>query len=126
MIQFEYKGKIYKPSNLEAKLKKLGITINDITILNDSETNTERIQKAKLAEQKALHTNKTIYFYWDTKLKGWFKPTNILKPGDYFFNDVKTGRFKLVGQCDYDNVAVFERNLFKKVLFNVNENGDSN
>lgn len=37
MITFEYKGKIYSPSNLENKLKKLGVTINDVKILKDSD-----------------------------------------------------------------------------------------
>lgn len=32
---FRYNGKIYKPENLERKLKKLKITINDIEILNN-------------------------------------------------------------------------------------------
>ena len=36
MITFEYDGKIYSPSNLEKKLKKLKITINDIKILEDT------------------------------------------------------------------------------------------
>lgn len=37
MVIFKYNGKVYKPENLERKLKKLGITINDVEILNNAE-----------------------------------------------------------------------------------------
>lgn len=33
---FKYKGRIYNPSNLEKKLKKLGITKDDIEIIEDN------------------------------------------------------------------------------------------
>ena len=32
-MKFKYNGKIYNPVNVEKKLKKMGITINDIEIL---------------------------------------------------------------------------------------------
>lgn len=35
-MKFEYNGRIYSPSNLEKKLQKMGITINDIKIIEDS------------------------------------------------------------------------------------------
>lgn len=34
-MKFKYNGKIYNPSNLEKKLAKLNITINDIELLED-------------------------------------------------------------------------------------------
>lgn len=34
-MKFKYQGKIYSPSNLEKKLRKMGITMEDIEILPD-------------------------------------------------------------------------------------------
>lgn len=34
-MKFKYNGKIYNPSNLEKKLAKLNITINDIELIED-------------------------------------------------------------------------------------------
>lgn len=34
-MKFEYNGRIYNPSNMEKKLQKMGITINDIRIIED-------------------------------------------------------------------------------------------
>lgn len=36
-MKFEYNGRIYSPSNLEKKLQKMGITINDIKIIEKKE-----------------------------------------------------------------------------------------
>lgn len=36
MIKFEYNGRIYAPENFEKKLKKLGITKDDVKILEDT------------------------------------------------------------------------------------------
>lgn len=35
-MKFKYNGRIYNPSNLEKKLKKLGITLDDIEIIEDT------------------------------------------------------------------------------------------
>lgn len=40
-MKFKYNGRIYNPSNVEKKLKKLGITINDVEIIEDSEKQQE-------------------------------------------------------------------------------------
>lgn len=37
MTKFTYNGRIYNPVNLEKKLKKMGITRNDIEIIPDKE-----------------------------------------------------------------------------------------
>lgn len=37
MIRFKYNGQVYAPSNLEKKLKKMGITIDDIEILPEED-----------------------------------------------------------------------------------------
>lgn len=37
MTKFTYNGKIYNPVNLEKKLRKMGITINDIDIIPEKE-----------------------------------------------------------------------------------------
>lgn len=35
MVKFNYNGRIYSPSNFEKKLKKLGITVDDIEIITE-------------------------------------------------------------------------------------------
>ena len=35
-MKFKYNGRIYNPSNLEKKLKKLGITLDDVEIIEDA------------------------------------------------------------------------------------------
>lgn len=52
-MKFTYNGRIYNPSNLEKKLKKLGITIDDITI----------IEEPKPVEEKF---EVKLYYYKDT------------------------------------------------------------
>ena len=37
-MKFKYNGKLYNPVNPEKKLKKLGITWNDVEIIKDEET----------------------------------------------------------------------------------------
>ena len=71
MITFEYNGKIYKPSNLENKLKKLGITINDIKIIDDTDTKAETERKEKAEQQQNLEH--MVSLYWDIKGKGWYE-----------------------------------------------------
>jgi len=41
-MKFKYKGKIYAPVHLEKKLKKLGVTINDIEIIEYDEDVTQK------------------------------------------------------------------------------------
>lgn len=66
MITFEYNGKIYTPSNLEKKLKKLGITMSDIKILNDTDTQ-EQTVKEELTYQQA---NGIILNIWKNQKNG--------------------------------------------------------
>lgn len=40
-MKFIYNGRIYNPSNLEKKLKKMGITINDIEIIPEEKKKEE-------------------------------------------------------------------------------------
>lgn len=35
-MKFKYNGKVYNPTNLEKKLKKLGISMSDIEIIEDA------------------------------------------------------------------------------------------
>lgn len=43
-MKFIYNNKIYNPSNLEKKLKKLGITIDDINILEEPKLEEEKFE----------------------------------------------------------------------------------
>lgn len=54
MVVFKYKDKIYKPENIERKLKKLGITENQITILRDDRVKKEE-PKEVLDDSITLH-----------------------------------------------------------------------
>ena len=40
-MKFMYNGRIYNPSNLEKKLKKMGITINDIEVIPEEKKKEE-------------------------------------------------------------------------------------
>lgn len=40
-MKFKYNGRIYNPVNLEKKLKKMGITLNDIEIIPDKKEEVE-------------------------------------------------------------------------------------
>lgn len=43
-MKFIYNTRIYNPSNLEKKLKKLGITIDDITIIEEPKPVEEKFE----------------------------------------------------------------------------------
>lgn len=114
MITFEYQGKIYKPSNLENKLKKLGITINDIKIIDDTQTKAEKIQEEK--ETNKLELLHFISVYWDTKCKGWLE----LKKTDYIpkdiIEDIKSGRFIYIGECKEAELSDFKKEHFYSII----------
>ena len=50
MIKFKYNGKIFAPSNFEKKLQKLGITKDDIEIIEEE-------------KEVILNDTKLYYFY---------------------------------------------------------------
>ena len=52
-MKFKYNGKIYNPTNLEKKLKKLGITIDDI----------ELIEELKNTNENTYSNNSTLYYF---------------------------------------------------------------
>lgn len=43
-MKFEYNGRVYNPSNLEKKLKKLGITVDDINIMEEPKPIEEKFE----------------------------------------------------------------------------------
>ena len=52
-MKFKYNNKIYNPINLEKKLKKLGITIDDI----------ELIEELKNTNENTYSNNSTLYYF---------------------------------------------------------------
>lgn len=38
-MKFKYNGRIYNPANVEKKLKKMGITLNDVEIIEEESEN---------------------------------------------------------------------------------------
>lgn len=110
MITFEYNGQIYKPSNLEKKLKKLHITMNDIKIISDEDTNKEVEIQRKEEENKQKFD--IIYLFWDTKCKGWFESKTETIDDIYRKLD-----FVYMGMCDsYDKLKDMKSELFKQAI----------
>ena len=79
-MKFKYNGRIYNPVNLEKKLKKMGISINDIEIIPEKEEQIE-INDIKLYYFKNEVTGETISSIYDNlnHLKGvdQFYPMNL-------------------------------------------------
>lgn len=59
-MKFIYNNKIYNPVNLEKKLKKLGITINDITPIEESKNSEELNEEIKKYYFRNLRTGEVI------------------------------------------------------------------
>lgn len=113
MIKFEYKGKIYKPADFEKKLKSMGITREDVTILEETISKNEEISKLR-----SLHvdTSKQRYYcFFDFKGIGWCD----LKTEDAFDwpweND--RSRFTLMGETlENETIDEAHKRLWKQVL----------
>lgn len=56
MTKFTYNGRIYNPVNLEKKLKKMGITRNDIEIIPD--------------KKEVIEMNDVKLYYFKNKVNG--------------------------------------------------------
>lgn len=54
LMKFIYNGRIYNPSNLEKKLKKMGITINDIEIIPEKKKNDSGIEDYMLDKEQVI------------------------------------------------------------------------
>lgn len=52
-MKFKYNGRIYNPSNVEKKLKKMGISMNDIEIIKEDD----------IIEEP--HTEVTLFYYYN-------------------------------------------------------------
>ncbi len=121
MITFEYNGKIYKPSNLENKLKKLGITINDVKIIDDTKTNAEKEREER--NQQNINDEYVVDVYWDNKSKGWYIVDRHFpyepKWGIKFFQEIENGHYKLVKHdVNRNNLSEFFNENFKSVINN--------
>jgi len=98
-MKFKYNGRIYNPVNVEKKLKKMGITINDIEILpeekkEDSSIEDYLINKHKFIVRSTLDDIRRICYsdkenptieelfshqMWDEKSKTGLYTKEILK-----------------------------------------------
>ncbi len=65
MVKFKYNNKVYNPVDLEKKLKKLGITIDDIEIIEDVKEEETSIEKIKLFHFRNRLTGHTITSIYD-------------------------------------------------------------
>ena len=111
MITFEYQGKIYKPSNLENKLKKLGVTLDDVKILEDTETKAEKERKER--DNKSNVCDPELNVWWDNKSKGWF----INRNGGIFENPNDANRYKFIGKTFESKLSDFIKEHFKEVIY---------
>jgi hypothetical protein len=59
-MKFIYNNKIYNPVNLEKKLKKLGITINDITPIEETKNSEELNEEIRKYYFRNLRTGEVI------------------------------------------------------------------
>lgn len=57
-ITFKYKSRTYSPKNLDKKLKQLGITLDDVELVQDEQTN-KQIEK----QQRVVNYYQTLYRY---------------------------------------------------------------
>lgn len=123
MITFEYNGKIYKPSNLENKLKNLGITINDIKIIDNTKTNAEKEKELRIKQMQFINDDKTVDVYWDNYSKGWYivdrqfpyEPQWDIR----FFHEIENGHYKLVQHdVNKNGLQKFFKENFKAIINN--------
>lgn len=121
MVTFEYDGKIYKPSNLEKKLKKLGVTINDVKILDDTQTKAEKELEEK-QQQKEINKSETynLRVYWDTTCKGWYiyDKNFPLEPATFsrFWDNVVNKKYIFIGETNGDHLSDFAKEHWKNVI----------
>lgn len=68
-MKFEYNGKIYNPSNLEKKLKKLRITLEDIKIIPESPKKQEKEETISDTHYKEIikGPDNSYYISWIPK-----------------------------------------------------------
>lgn len=59
-MKFMYNGQVYNPVNVEKKLKKLGITINDVEIIQEEKKEIEEKRDRQLFHFKNKITGETI------------------------------------------------------------------
>lgn len=82
-IKFKYNGKIYSPVHPENKLKKLGITWDDVEIIEEQveEVTKEEYSNPRLYEFRNRKTGETILSIYDTL----DDLTEIIDVNDYVF-----------------------------------------
>lgn len=62
MQKFKYNGKIYAPADFERKLKALGITANDVELINEDKPKEYiEVKTYTFINKKNGHTIKSIY-----------------------------------------------------------------
>lgn len=64
-MKFMYNGQVYNPVNVEKKLKKLGITMNDIEIIPEEKNENIEMRDTQLFHFKNRITGETITSIYD-------------------------------------------------------------
>lgn len=65
-MKFKYNGRIYNPVNLEKKLKKMGITLNDIEIIPYIRKEEVEYDNVLLYEWRNKKDGSTIHSIYDS------------------------------------------------------------
>lgn len=122
MITFEYNGKIYKPSNLENKLKKLGVTLNDVKILDDTETKAEKEYKERKEQQQQSSNgdHKQYKLYWIPFGTGWFIYNKLFPYNESSLKDIQDKidkkEYIFVDECSQSNMEEIMKENFYQLL----------
>lgn len=72
IIKFKYNGKIWNPKNPEKKLKQLGITWDDVEIIED------------LPKEEKIEMTNTKLYHFKNKNNGYVISSIYPELGDYF------------------------------------------
>lgn len=122
MITFEYNGKIYKPSNLENKLKKLGVTLNDVKILDDTESKAEKEYKERKEQQQQSSNgdHKQYKLYWIPFGTGWFIYNKLFPYSESSLKDIQDKidkkEYIFVDECSQSNMEEIMKENFYQLL----------
>ena len=94
-MKFKYNDRIYNPSNLEKKLKKLGITINDIEIIPEPKIDTTPQLEFPDLEHVNIKSTKDNIIRVCQVPKGTRPPIIELFRNHIYNPDTKTGVYTL-------------------------------
>lgn len=85
MVKFKYNGQIYAPSNLEKKLKKMGITIDDIELIEED----KKPKEVKPFTPEWYELNGWLFMGMEDNKGRYVK---LISVGDKEYNNIKNNK----------------------------------